>query len=262
LYDQLEIVNVAALSACTFALPNRLQMSNTLLGFGIVAIAAAIVGGGLKAFGVEFPALQSTARQVLLAILGIISIASAEWNIVQQSTDWIWQKIWPQPQPQPQPQLQRQSAPAPDQKFYYRLSTMFGGPKQPLDVISGGPNNNLTHLAPLQEAPGQFWHFRANNDGTYALTNRLRGANTCLDIFVGGSSDNQPYLTTCSNVSGQAWSLWMDASGIRLTTQFRGPSTCLDIFNGGPDNNQPHLAPCDDVSGQYWVLSKTDKQVN
>jgi hypothetical protein len=37
-------------------------MSNTLLGFGLFALVAAIVGGGLKAFGFEVGPLKSTGR--------------------------------------------------------------------------------------------------------------------------------------------------------------------------------------------------------
>jgi hypothetical protein len=49
-------------------------MSTTLLTTGLVCIIAAIVGGGLKAFGIEIPILQSGKRQVLLAIFGSILI--------------------------------------------------------------------------------------------------------------------------------------------------------------------------------------------
>ena len=49
-------------------------MSNTLLTTGLVCIIAAIIGGGLKAFGIEIPILQSGKRQVLLAIFGFILI--------------------------------------------------------------------------------------------------------------------------------------------------------------------------------------------
>jgi hypothetical protein len=55
-------------------------MSNSLLGFGIVALVAAIIGGGLKAFGFELPAVSSLSRQIVLAALGIILIVSAKWG--------------------------------------------------------------------------------------------------------------------------------------------------------------------------------------
>lgn len=44
---------------------------NTLLGAGIACVAAAIIGGGLKAFGMEIPALNSIVRQLLLAAFGV-----------------------------------------------------------------------------------------------------------------------------------------------------------------------------------------------
>jgi hypothetical protein len=47
-------------------------MTNTLLTAGLVCIIAAVIGGGLKAFGIEIPALQSTTRQILLGTLGLI----------------------------------------------------------------------------------------------------------------------------------------------------------------------------------------------
>lgn len=59
-------------------------MENTLLGFGLACIAAAIVGGGLKAFGFEIPILNSMARQVLLGLLGVILIATAERDALER----------------------------------------------------------------------------------------------------------------------------------------------------------------------------------
>jgi hypothetical protein len=58
-------------------------MSNTLLGLGLAAIMAGIVGGGLKAFGVEFPLIQSTRRQQTLAALGVLLIAISQWDTLR-----------------------------------------------------------------------------------------------------------------------------------------------------------------------------------
>ena len=46
-------------------------MSSTLLTAGLACVIAAIVGGGLKAFGIEIPALKSGKRQLGLAIFGM-----------------------------------------------------------------------------------------------------------------------------------------------------------------------------------------------
>lgn len=47
-------------------------MSATLLSAGIACIIAAIVGGGLKAFGIEIPALASGRRQAALGAFGAL----------------------------------------------------------------------------------------------------------------------------------------------------------------------------------------------
>jgi len=46
----------------------------TLVTLGVVAVMAAIVGGGLKAVGVEVPVFGSIPRQVLLGIFGLALI--------------------------------------------------------------------------------------------------------------------------------------------------------------------------------------------
>jgi hypothetical protein len=51
-------------------------MSNPVLVLGLVCIVAAIVGGGLTAFGIEVPALQSRGRQVILAVFGLLVVAA------------------------------------------------------------------------------------------------------------------------------------------------------------------------------------------
>jgi hypothetical protein len=56
------------------------HMNNTIVGFGIAAIAAAIVGGGLKAFGFELPIVSSAKRQAMLAAFGILLIVAANFE--------------------------------------------------------------------------------------------------------------------------------------------------------------------------------------
>lgn len=46
-----------------------------LVGGGVAALLAALVGGGSKAFGIELPVLASIKRQALLAITGVLLVA-------------------------------------------------------------------------------------------------------------------------------------------------------------------------------------------
>jgi len=48
-------------------------MENTLLNIGIACIISAIVGGGLKGFGIEFP-LFNLKRQIILGVFGVILV--------------------------------------------------------------------------------------------------------------------------------------------------------------------------------------------
>jgi hypothetical protein len=50
------------------------DLQTPLLLAGIACIVAAVVGGGLKLLGAEFPLLQSFTRQVLLAVAGAVLI--------------------------------------------------------------------------------------------------------------------------------------------------------------------------------------------
>lgn len=59
-------------------------MDATLLLLGIACIIAAIVGGGLRAVGFEFPPLKSLPRQIILAVLGVVLIAIS--RSIQPST--------------------------------------------------------------------------------------------------------------------------------------------------------------------------------
>lgn len=61
-------------------------MQETLLAAGIACLIAAVIGGGLKAFGIEIPALESGARQVALGILGVILVVLATWVVGQDSS--------------------------------------------------------------------------------------------------------------------------------------------------------------------------------
>ena len=66
--------------------PRRRSMETSLLAAGIACLAAAIVGGGLKAFGVELPVLKSGLRQAMLGVLGIALIVAPRLIATQQPT--------------------------------------------------------------------------------------------------------------------------------------------------------------------------------
>lgn len=52
-------------------------MQATVLTAGIACVIAAIIGGGLKAFGIEIPLLHSRFRQLALGGFGIVLILAA-----------------------------------------------------------------------------------------------------------------------------------------------------------------------------------------
>ena len=52
-------------------------MENMLLGTGLACLIAAVIGGGLRAFGIEIPVFTSIARQLALGVLGVVLIAVA-----------------------------------------------------------------------------------------------------------------------------------------------------------------------------------------
>lgn len=54
-------------------------MQTTLLNVGLACIIGAIVGGGLKAFGVEFPVFSSLRRQTALGGLGMLLAGGGMW---------------------------------------------------------------------------------------------------------------------------------------------------------------------------------------
>jgi hypothetical protein len=56
-------------------------METTFLTVGIACLIAAVAGGGLRAFGLEIPVLNSVPRQLLLGILGVAFVAFSIWLI-------------------------------------------------------------------------------------------------------------------------------------------------------------------------------------
>jgi hypothetical protein len=50
-------------------------VENAFIAAGLASLIAAIVGGGLKAFGIEVPVLASRIRQLVLGIVGLLLLA-------------------------------------------------------------------------------------------------------------------------------------------------------------------------------------------
>jgi hypothetical protein len=52
-------------------------LNTTLAVIGLVFVGAAVVGGGLKALGIEVPLLASRSRQLLLVVVGSVAFVVA-----------------------------------------------------------------------------------------------------------------------------------------------------------------------------------------
>lgn len=77
-------------------------MTQTFFIAGLACLIAAIVGGGLKAFGIEIPLLSSRTRQILLGLLGLILIVGGIISTCRPTP----QPLPPSPQPKPDDQRQ------------------------------------------------------------------------------------------------------------------------------------------------------------
>ncbi len=86
-----------------------------------------------------------------------------------------------------------------DPEYYYRLTTLFRGPENCLDIFNGGEHNNQPHLTECADYSGQYWNIRpSEKEGYYRLSTMFRGPDMCLDIFNGGPHNNMPHLTECA----------------------------------------------------------------
>ena len=106
-----------------------------------------------------------------LGVIGCLILAAIGIWVYPFIADYISTQV--ALQPAPQPSLQPPVAPASayaqsiDQGLYYKLSTELRGSEMKLDIINGGPKDNLTQLEPDQDVSGQFWRFMGNADGTF-----------------------------------------------------------------------------------------------
>lgn len=228
--------------------------------------------GGMDSGGPSFVRLPS--GPVLLGVhANCSSFSTVPGKIFDQSWQWVMSSgqctdapiwtVWPKIQ-------QLMAEQEIDPNFYYRLRTQFLGLNKSLDVINGGPNDNMTRFESYHDRAGQFWRFTPVGEGWYRLSTWFRGPEMCLDVYNGGPNDNQPHLTTCdAKLSGQYWfvhstpdmpPLTTDGFFAKLFTEFRGPGMCLDVYNGGTNDQQPYLDECLRRSGQQWFVSKTDKR--
>jgi hypothetical protein len=81
-------------------------VSETLVATGLACIIAAIVGGGLKAAGNEFPPIASLRRQVLLGALGLVLVPlglTAPWDDDDPAPDGPTATKPGEPTPRPAP---------------------------------------------------------------------------------------------------------------------------------------------------------------
>jgi len=98
--------------------------------------------------------------------------------------------------------------PAPEVPGTFRISCLWRGQNETMDIINGGPDNNQPILAPVGPFTGQFWTLTEipQAPGYVSLHTLFRGPNLTLEGF-GGATGNRPVLADYGPFSGQAWLL-------------------------------------------------------
>jgi hypothetical protein len=134
------------------------------------------------------------------------------------------------------------------------LATQFTGPDQRLEIINGGPFQDLALMTGVnEESAGQRWHVTSEGDWV-RIRNEALGNGMCLDVVNGGHPEYMVQMRPCGNYSGQFWQISGEGDAMRFTTQFLGQSYCLDIANGGMLDRHAQMRPCGNYSGQLWSL--------
>ena len=136
-----------------------------------------------------------------------------------------------------------------DTSQYYRLTNLFQGPGQALDVKADGTGRLMT--APSADVSGQYWKLVDAGGGKYALRTLYLGDCFSLDVINDGKNDT-PWLNATGDFTGQYWSVtpWGDGTW-RLTNDFTGPDRSLNVF---AESFIPFVGP-GDHSGQHWVFN-------
>jgi hypothetical protein len=134
------------------------------------------------------------------------------------------------------------------------LATEFTGPGQRLEIVNGGPYQDLAIMSDVnEESAGQSW--RVTSEGQWVrIRNDAMGENMCLDVVNGGHPEYMVQMRPCGNYSGQLWQISASGEHMRFTTQFLGSRYCLDIANGGMLDRYAQMRPCGNYSGQLWSL--------
>ncbi|KQW30977.1 hypothetical protein ASE36_01390 [Rhizobium sp. Root274] len=134
------------------------------------------------------------------------------------------------------------------------LSTQFTGPDQRLEIVNGGPFQDLAIMTDVnEESVGQAWHVTSQGQWV-RIRNEAMGDTMCLDVVNGGGPAYMVQMRPCGNYSGQLWQISASGEYMRFTTQFLGNRYCLDIANGGMLDRYAQMRLCGDYSGQLWTL--------
>lgn len=145
-----------------------------------------------------------------------------------------------------------------DTKAYYRLTNIYLGAFQSLDVVDDASRFGKLKMANSGNFSGQFWHFALLNDDVndpkYALRTLFLGEGFSLDVDV-EINNCSLHMAATGGFSGQFWTItsWRDATeSFRLTNDFTGPNFHLDTY---ADTYEPFL-DSDNHSGQHWQFEK------
>lgn len=150
-------------------------METVLLSAGIACLIAAIVGGGLKAFGIEIPMLQSLARQLLLAALGVILVMVSFVNSSPPKP--------PDGRASPTPRPTRADTPIPTRVTPPRA----GGPlhlsvnNNPRVVVAGGQTTIIVRVTDRSGEPVEGAKVRVSAGGGYFAATGVTNANGLTD---------------------------------------------------------------------------------
>ena len=137
-----------------------------------------------------------------------------------------------------------------DTDYYYRLTTMFKGDGQSLDVVNDATDDKV-RLAKTGHFSGQYWRFIPHGDNSYRMTTQWKGTGKSLGVLIDGK-DNQLRLQNSQVIVSQEWKITkISGSWYRFTNNWV-PGKSID----GPP---PILAPTGKFSGQYWKFTKVSK---